>query len=289
MPGGAVTPKYIGRIVPAGDTVIIGQHGRYISIISAVPATFTLSIDDESPQQILSGTQIDCEDYKYSRLVFTNVGANPATLIALISETKVSDMRGDNLLAAIAASAAAGAADLAAIEILLTTIETETVNLDVPTSDITALLTTIETETANLDVPLSDATALLTTIETETANLDIPLSDIEADTANLDVAISDTMIPLSTGGGAGQIALTVSGGATPNGGGPNQAMREIMFWTAGALVYCTIDAAVGNAANTHFLMVPNREYTFPVANGQIVRFHNDDPANAVIIYHIWRN
>ncbi len=106
MPG-PLTPKYVGRTIAIGGRLRIGQYGRYISIITATPATLTLSIDDEMHQTIVSGTQIDCENDRYDHLEFINTGGAPVTLIALISNTKVSDMRGDALLAAMAASLAA--------------------------------------------------------------------------------------------------------------------------------------------------------------------------------------
>jgi hypothetical protein len=285
MMQGNNTPRTETITLAAGAAVTVPIPGRWMQVMDCTVAAFEYAFDNDTwtPGEA-HVTYPAAEGFQQVR--FRDSGGLGCTIRCIISQNLPSDNRyGVDQLVAIAASVAA--IDIDTDNLAL--IEAETANLDVPLSDVTALLTTIETETANLDTPLS-------TIEAETANLDVPLSDvtallttIEAETANLDVAISDTMIPLSTGGGAGQIALTVSGGATPNGGGPNQAMREIQFWTAGALVYCTIDAAVGNAANTHFLMIPNHEYTFPVANGEIVRFHNDDAANAVIIYHIWRN
>jgi hypothetical protein len=107
-------------IAAGGPPVEIEVYGRYICMIAVVPATMTLSIDDEAPNLIISGTQIDVADNPYRKLTFRNPGGAPSTAIVLISNVKVEDMRGDNLMAAIAAAVAASAVDLAALEILIT-------------------------------------------------------------------------------------------------------------------------------------------------------------------------
>jgi len=156
MAGAPVTPKYIGQTIGIGGILRYQQYGRYISIIAATPATITLSIDDENPQQIVSGTQIDCEDYKYSTLTFVNTGGAPVVLVALVSNTKVSDMRGDALLAAIAASLAAIDIDTSGIRIDVNAVED-----DVEAGNL--ILTDIETHAGDIDTAIDNSTIAVST------------------------------------------------------------------------------------------------------------------------------
>ena len=111
-----LTPRYFVRTLAAGTFATIQAYGRYISVISINASTLTMSIDDEPPQQIVSGTQMDCEEQHYSRLTFRNTGGVPATLILILSIKPLHDMRGDALLAAMAASLAAIDIDTSAID-----------------------------------------------------------------------------------------------------------------------------------------------------------------------------
>jgi hypothetical protein len=102
-----LTPRYYAFTVNAGIYHDVNAYGRYISIITVSASTVALSIDDEAPQQIVSGTQIDCEDRHYSKLRFLNTGGVAANVILLLTDLKVSDMRGNALFAAMVASLAA--------------------------------------------------------------------------------------------------------------------------------------------------------------------------------------
>lgn len=103
-----LTPYYRTFTIGIGGAPVeIDVYGRYICLISITPATMTLSIDDEAPNLMISGTRIDMESKPYRKLTFRNVGGAASTAIILISNVLVHDMRGDALIAAMVASLAA--------------------------------------------------------------------------------------------------------------------------------------------------------------------------------------
>lgn len=171
-----LTPLYITRTIAAGASERIGQYGRYITIWSISASTVTLSIGDEAPQLIDNGLQIDCEDRRYSYLTFTNVGGVPSTIILRLSETRITDTRNNALTAAIVAllttiDADTGAmvVDLAAIEVLLTTMD--------------GRLATIDADTGAMAVDLAAIEVLQTTMDGRLATIDTSLNNIEQEIA----------------------------------------------------------------------------------------------------------
>jgi hypothetical protein len=102
-----LTPQYLARTILAGaQDQAIQRYGRFISILSISASTITLAIDDEPPQQIVNGLQIDCENRRYKQIRLANVGGAPSTVILMLSETPLRDLRGDALTGAMAASLA---------------------------------------------------------------------------------------------------------------------------------------------------------------------------------------
>jgi hypothetical protein len=251
---GALTPKYVGQTILAGARLRVHQYGRYISIISATPATLTLSIDDEGPQQIVSGTQIDCEDQRYTSLTFHNTGGVACVLIALISNKKVADMRGDALFAAMVASLAA---------------------IDVDTSNINAGVGVSNGHLNTISGNIADSEALLTAIDVDTGN-------IATDAAGIHTAIDAATSAVSTDGGFEVLAIA----ATTAGNGANQACREAMFWTFEAHVHFKLGTTDADGATT--LLVAEVPLTFPIHNTDHLRFYNGDAAGCTV-YIIWRN
>ncbi|RPJ29941.1 MAG: hypothetical protein EHM35_13025 [Planctomycetaceae bacterium] len=136
---------------------------------------------------------------------------------------------------------------------------------------------------------LTAIAASLAAIDADTSNLDVPISDVVTELQDIEADIEAGTTVVSTDGDCGQIALTVSGGATPRGAGPDVASRVVEFWTAGTAVYWRIDAGLGNADATHYLLPSDLPQTIPIDNPNKLRFFNNDGANAVVIYWAWRN
>ncbi len=84
----------------------IQVYGRYISILSISASTIMLRIDQDPPQEVFSGTQLDLVDHRYKDLELYNTGAVASNVILILSNIPVRDLKGDVLLAAIAASLA---------------------------------------------------------------------------------------------------------------------------------------------------------------------------------------
>jgi hypothetical protein len=233
----------------------LGQHGRYISIISATPATLTLSIDDESPQTIVSGTQIDCEEARYSHLTFTNTGGAPSTLIALISNRKVTDMRGDALMAAMVASLAA---------------------IDIDTSG-------IRTDIQAGNVDLAALEVLVTAGNVDLAALEVLVTAGNVDLAALEALLIAATIAVSTDGGYEVLAPN----ATTAANGADQACRECMFWTADTHIHFKLGTTDADGNTT--LLLANTVYNIPVHNTNHLRFYNGAAVQSTGINIIWRD
>ncbi|MCU0916914.1 MAG: hypothetical protein MUC88_20490 [Planctomycetes bacterium] len=102
-----LTPRYFTQTILAGALgPPIAALGRYITILSISASTITLSIDDDPPQQMISGLQIDTEGRPYTRLRFANTGGVAATIVLMLSETIVVDTRQNPLVGAMAANLA---------------------------------------------------------------------------------------------------------------------------------------------------------------------------------------
>ena len=68
-------------------------------------------------------------------------------------------------------------------------------------------------------------------------------------------------------------------------GGTAQACVEVIFTATGAgPTYFTIDADLGDAANTDFPMVQNQEYRLALSNVQLLRFLGVNTETVKIIY-----
>jgi len=283
-----LTPKYIARTILAGARERIGAYGRYITVVAIAPSTISISIQDDNEQVLVNGMQIDCEDRRYDHFILHNTGGAPSTVILYLSETLVVDLRQGALIGAIAASLASIDVDtdeLALIHAHIHTVVAGIANIDASTAAAAIDLAALEILITAGNVDLAALEVLVTAGNVDLAALEVLVTAGNVDLAGVHTAIDAATTAVSTDGGAGQIAL----GAGGDGAGPNQAMREIMFHTAAAQVYCTIDDALGNADNADYLLVADVPYTIPVANGQIVRFHNQDAGAAATVYYIWRN
>lgn len=252
-----LTPRYIARTVAAGTYQDVTAHGRYISIIAVSASTLTLSIDDDAPQQIVSGTQIDCEDRPYTKLRFQNTGGVAANVILLLSETKISDMRGDALLAAMVASLAA---------------------IDVDTSNINAGVTVSNGHLNTISGNIIDVEALLTTIDADTgamaidlAALEVLLTTIQGDTANLAGILAELQGPIA-GGVYGQTTL-VAATATlihPSAAGRHACVIESNAATIGS-IWIGFDNLVTNLNGLE--LQPTQGYTFTDNRLDIYAYH----------------
>jgi len=68
-------------------------------------------------------------------------------------------------------------------------------------------------------------------------------------------------------------------------GGSDQACVEAIFTATGAgPTYFTIDAALGDAANTDFPMVQNQEYRLALSNTNLLRFLGVNTETVKIIF-----
>jgi hypothetical protein len=102
-----LTPQYIVRTIAAGaSTPRIAVYGRHLLIASISASTIRLSVDNDSPEQVLPRQHIDCEDRRYSSLTLFNVGAAPSTVALIVSETRVDLESDDSQFSAMAASLA---------------------------------------------------------------------------------------------------------------------------------------------------------------------------------------
>jgi hypothetical protein len=101
-----LTPRYFTQTLGAGARREINAYGRYITIVQISASTVTLSIDDDPPQVLVNGLQIDCEDRRYGRLELTNTGGVAAIVTLYVSETRIIDLRDNAVVAAMAASLA---------------------------------------------------------------------------------------------------------------------------------------------------------------------------------------
>jgi hypothetical protein len=107
-----LTPRYHTVTIAAGQFAAINNYGRYITIVSISASTITIAVDDDTPQQIINGLQIDCEERKYKRITLANVGGVGSTVVLYLSLTRIIDTREQAGLAGIAASLASIDADL---------------------------------------------------------------------------------------------------------------------------------------------------------------------------------
>lgn len=251
MNQGGVTPKYITRTILAGGIADIGQYGQYISIVSVSASTVTLSIDDDSPEQIIPGIQINCEDYRYKRLRVANTGGVPATIIMLLSNVPIQDLRGDALLLAIATS--------------LVNIDADTSNI----ADCEALLTTIDADTGAMNTNLADCEALLTTIDGDTGA-------IATDAAAMEVLLTSILEELTGETTAATFAAEVTpAAATATSIRASNAARHAIFIQAkstnAASIYIGSDNTV---TNTKWMieLEPGEGYTFDDYQGAIYAY-----------------
>jgi hypothetical protein len=68
-------------------------------------------------------------------------------------------------------------------------------------------------------------------------------------------------------------------------GGSDQACIEAIFTATGAgPTYFTVDAALGDAANTDFPMIQNREYRLALSNTNLLRFLGVNTEKVNIIF-----
>jgi hypothetical protein len=68
-------------------------------------------------------------------------------------------------------------------------------------------------------------------------------------------------------------------------GGTDQECVEVIFFAAGAgPTYFTIDAALGDAANTDFPMIQNKEYRLALSNVNLLRFLGVNTEKVNIIF-----
>jgi hypothetical protein len=152
------TPQTTTLTITAGARVEWPVQGQAVLILSITPAaSIQAAFGNDSYQTFYPGLVYPAADKPFQSVRFFNATGVTQTLVVCAGALTLNNNGVPDLLTAIAVGNA-----------LLTTIETETANLDVPLSDATSLLTTIETETVNLDVPLSDATALLVAPDTPT-------------------------------------------------------------------------------------------------------------------------
>jgi len=249
-----LTPRYYARTIGAGAAATIQAYGRYISIVSISASTVFLSIDDDTPQQIISGTRLDCADRRYSRLSFFNTGGVPAVLILLLSEIEVADLRGDALLAAISAS-------LAAIDI-----------------DTSAIDTKINTGNGHLVNILASTAAMVIDL----AALEVLVTAGNVDLAALEVLLTNAITAVSTGGGTQVLTIATVDDAA----GANQACREAFFWTPDADIHFTLGA--GPADVNDPLVPANAPITIAINNTVLLQFWNQGGGNETVNI-VWRN
>jgi len=104
------TPQYKTITLAAGANAQVSLRGGYVTILSVSASTVLLGIDDETPQQIISGLHIPAQG-QFTHLRFMNIGGVAATVIFYVSDSQILDFRQSALSAAIANSLASIDAD----------------------------------------------------------------------------------------------------------------------------------------------------------------------------------
>jgi hypothetical protein len=99
-----LTPRCFPLALAAGGVAEINAYGRHILIASITASTIALSLDDDPPQQVLAGEHMDCEEYRYHRILITNTGGVATAVVILLSPMRVDIESTGGLLAAIAGS-----------------------------------------------------------------------------------------------------------------------------------------------------------------------------------------
>jgi hypothetical protein len=266
------TAQRLTITLAANQDISVPIQGKYLEIISCTQATIGIGFNGDQPQIHEPGKCYAGPGDGFKSIRFLDSGAG-CTVVYRVSEQQIIGIEpkglGDLLLQLQAINLdtdqlvliknliTAGNVDLAALEVLITA--------------------------GNVD--LAALEVLVTAGNVDLAALEVLVTAGNVDLAALETLLNASIIKASTDGDCGHIDIPLS----DDGNGPDVACREVTYYTPAAQVYVLIDAALGDADNTHYLMIPNHEYTIAIDNPNKLRFHNQDAGAAVIVYWQWRN